>query len=78
MAIQTIELPLREAGPERVAQRSASQREAERVVLVHGVSDKAETAVGFEQCEPPRPSDYERSDVYMKLALTNSLNTIKP
>ncbi|MDB9942106.1 bifunctional helix-turn-helix transcriptional regulator/GNAT family N-acetyltransferase [Pseudomonadales bacterium] len=34
--------------------------------------------VGFEQCEPPRPSDYERSDVYMKLALTNSLNTIKP
>ena len=34
--------------------------------------------VGFEQCEPPRPSDYERSDVYLKLALTNSLNTIKP
>jgi len=29
--------------------------------------------VGFEQCEPPRPSDYERSNVYMELALTNSL-----
>ena len=34
--------------------------------------------VGFQQCEPPRPSDYERSNVYMELALTNSLNSIKP
>jgi len=41
----------REARPERVAQRFACQREAERVVLVHHVGDEVEAAVGVEECE---------------------------
>ena len=41
----------REARPERVAQRAARQREAERGVLVHRVGDEAEAAVGVEEGE---------------------------
>jgi hypothetical protein len=37
--------PRQEALPERVAQRAAGQREAERVVLVHRVGDEAEAGV---------------------------------
>jgi hypothetical protein len=37
--------------PERVAQRPAGQREAERVVLVHCVGDEAKAAAGVEQGE---------------------------
>jgi hypothetical protein len=40
-----------EARPERVAQRTTGQREAERVVLVHRVGDKAQAAPGVEQAE---------------------------
>jgi hypothetical protein len=43
--------PPREARPERVAQRAAGQREAERVVLVHHVGDEAEAGVLVEQGE---------------------------
>ena len=41
----------REARPERVAQRAARQREAERVVLVHRVGNEEEAAAGVEQGE---------------------------
>jgi len=41
--------PARKTHPERVAQRTAGQREAERVVLVHHVGDKAEAAPRVEQ-----------------------------
>jgi hypothetical protein len=41
----------REPHPQRVAQRPAGQREAERVVLVHQVGDEAEAAAGVEQTE---------------------------
>jgi hypothetical protein len=37
--------------PERVPHRAARQREAESVVLVHGVGDEAEAAVGVEHGE---------------------------
>ena len=37
--------PHREARPERVAQRAARQRKAERVVLVHHVGDEVEAGV---------------------------------
>ena len=40
-----------EARPERVTQRAAGEREAERVVLVHRVGDRAEAAAGVEQGE---------------------------
>ena len=43
--------PRREARPERVAQRAAGQREAERVVLVHRVGDEAEAAAGVDHGE---------------------------
>ena len=40
-----------EARPERVTQRAAGEREAERVVLVHRVGDEAEAAPRVEQAE---------------------------
>jgi hypothetical protein len=43
--------PPREARPERVAQRTAGQREAERVVLVNRIGDEAEAAPRVEQAE---------------------------
>jgi hypothetical protein len=45
--------PPREVLPERVAQRAAGQRQAERVVLVHRVGDEAEAAARVEQLEAP-------------------------
>jgi hypothetical protein len=41
----------REPGEERVAQWGASEREGERVVLVHGVGDEAQTGVVVEEGE---------------------------
>jgi hypothetical protein len=41
----------REPGEERVAQWGAGEREGERVVLVHGVGDEAQTGVVVEEGE---------------------------